>query len=52
MNEYIFEDSKISKKKSTEHHIEKIRKRSYNASFKKNIEKYLSDTLKKYSIRY
>ena len=51
MNEYIFEDSKMSKK-STEHHIEKIRKRSYNASFKKNIEKYLSDTLKKYSIRY
>ena len=38
MNEYIFEDSKISDE-VIYHHIEKISKRSYNASFKKNRER-------------
>ena len=44
-NDYIFEDSKISEK-LIQHHIEKITKRSYNASFKKNIEKDLNYILK------
>ena len=41
----MLKDSKISEK-LIQHHIEKISKRSYNASFKKNMQKDLSDILK------
>ena len=44
-NEYILKYQQISEQ-LIQHHIEKISKRCYNASFKKNIEKDLSDALK------
>ena len=42
-NQYIFEASIISEK-LIQHHIEKISKRSYNASFKKNISNVVKNT--------
>ena len=36
-NEYIFKDTKLSEK-LIQHHIEKLGKRSYNASVKEKIE--------------
>ena len=42
-NEHIFEGSKISEK-LIQHHIEKINKSSYNASFEKNISQVLKNT--------